>query len=48
MFAKAREDVMMANEKDVMNTVKMEERVEEENDDLIGKDGSSDLIVFKS
>ncbi len=38
----------MSIDRDVMNTVKMQERVEEENYDLAEKDGSSELIVFKS
>ena len=38
----------MGIDREVINTVKMQERVEEEIDDLVEKDGSSELIVFKS
>ncbi len=38
----------MGIDREVINTVKMQERVEEEIDDLVEKDGSSELIVYKS
>lgn len=38
----------MGIDREMINTVKMQERVEEEIDDLVEKDGSSELIVYKS
>ncbi len=38
----------MGIDREVINTVKMQERVEEEIDDLVEKDGSSELIVYRS